>query len=86
MASLATPVTTLGSPKVLSSAPLNAQDAKFIELNEIKYRASNGAEVLFELFCILGVPLVLMSLYSDAGKVPTARHGLKESLRTVPFA
>ncbi|CAD6583341.1 MAG: hypothetical protein CYPHOPRED_002342 [Cyphobasidiales sp. Tagirdzhanova-0007] len=41
---LARPVTTLGGPKVLSSTPLNSSEARFVELNELKYRASNGTE------------------------------------------
>ena len=43
--SLARPATTLGSPKLVSTVPLKADDGKFIEINELKYIASNGKEV-----------------------------------------
>ena len=43
--SFAQPATTLGSPEVVSTVPLKADDAKFIEINELKYIASNGKEV-----------------------------------------
>lgn len=45
MAADARRATTLGDPKVLSRTPLNPADSKFVELHELKYRASNGTEV-----------------------------------------
>ena len=43
--SLATPVTTLGNPEVLSSKPISSKDSKFVELNALTYRAAKGTEV-----------------------------------------
>merc|ERR1712093_51297 len=47
-ATLARPVTTLGNPKVPTSRPLDAKDGKFVELNELTYRAANGTERRWE--------------------------------------
>lgn len=41
----AIPVSTLGTPKVISSKPLENKDSKFVELRELTYIAANGTEV-----------------------------------------